>query len=283
MSHLDEVQRIRVYGRDDGGSGLDRIRQDLLGLPPEQPERRITPEFSRHVLPRLLETAGIRQSTGHLRFGDAWRMRPHPLDAGPSWEDRLAGRDDGLVREERLASADEFPGLLDAAEPAAVLPDSPASVSADPLEAQPGQTPDAEWTVRRVLGTGATARALLVERPVHDAGEAGIAQDAESAVRTEERVLKVALDDDEAERLRAEEHALRLVGGGAAVQLRDEGPLSHHELERFGEDLFQALDQLAANGVRHRDIVRPSRWPSTWRRPAPPPRSDRSATRTTTH
>ncbi|URN12067.1 NERD domain-containing protein [Streptomyces radiopugnans] len=81
VSHLDEVQRIRVYGRDDGGSGLDRIWQDFLGLPPERPERRITPEFSRHTLPRLLETAGIRQSTGHLRFGDAWRMMPHPLDA----------------------------------------------------------------------------------------------------------------------------------------------------------------------------------------------------------
>lgn len=521
VSHLDEVQRIRVYGRDDGGSGLDRIWQDFLGLPPERPELRITPEFSRHVLPRLLETAGIRQSTGHLRFGDAWRMLPHPLDAGPSWEDRLARRDDGLVQEEgrvriylvsqgatqaarrtveraarreyqvlqgithrgivdavefreheggpailfrhrhtdlrldqyldtygarlapevrldlvrqlaeavryahqrslyhralaarsvyvsfrdgganpelritdwqtaardpesnmtffrsiggsaldaaliedaarvylapeadqpfpdpvaldvfglgsvayliltgrppaprrsalverlrtdsglhlyavadgvsgalddlvfratrsdwedRLASADEFLDLLDAAELAAVLPDSPVSVSADPLEAQPGQTLDAEWTVRRVLGTGATARALLVERPVHDAEDAGNAQGAESAVRTEERVFKVALDDDKAERLRAEERALRLVGGGAVVQLRgeglreiggrtvleleyageqslgarlrDEGPLSYHDLERFGEDLFQALDQLAANGVRHRDV-----------------------------
>ncbi|URN12066.1 BREX system serine/threonine kinase PglW [Streptomyces radiopugnans] len=187
--------------------------------------------------------------------------------------------------EDRLASADEFLDLLDAAELAAVLPDSPASVSADPLEAQPGQTLDAEWTVRRVLGTGATARALLVERPAHgaeDAGGPGSAQDAESTVRTEERVFKVALDDDKAERLRAEERALKLVGGGAVVQLRgeglreiggrtvleleyageqslgarlrDKGPLSYHELERFGEDLFQALDQLAANGVRHRDV-----------------------------
>ncbi|MDT3395186.1 NERD domain-containing protein [Streptomyces sp. B1866] len=46
-SHLDEVQRIRVYGRDEGTSGLPRIWQDFLGLPPDRPERRITPEFSR--------------------------------------------------------------------------------------------------------------------------------------------------------------------------------------------------------------------------------------------
>ncbi|WP_199814783.1 NERD domain-containing protein, partial [Streptomyces sp. NRRL WC-3549] len=47
VSHLDEVQRIRVYGRDDGASGLGRIWQDFLGLPPDRSERRITEEFSR--------------------------------------------------------------------------------------------------------------------------------------------------------------------------------------------------------------------------------------------
>lgn len=39
VSHLDEVQRIRVYGRDDGASGLARIWQDFLGLPPDRPDR----------------------------------------------------------------------------------------------------------------------------------------------------------------------------------------------------------------------------------------------------
>ncbi|MEU5614917.1 BREX system serine/threonine kinase PglW [Streptomyces sparsogenes] len=512
VSHLDDVQRIKVFGRDDGASGLKRIWQDFLALPPERPERRITPEFSRHTLPQLLKTIGIHQSTGHLRFSDAWKMRPHPLDAGASWEDRLASRDDGLVQEEgrvrvylvsqgatqaarksieraalreyqvlqgithrgivdavefreheggpailfrhrhtdlrldqyldtyggkltpemrldlvrqlaeavryahnrslyhralaarsiyvsfrgdganpelritdwqtaardfdsnvtffrsiggsaldvaliedaarvylapetdqpfadpadldifglgavayliltgqppapqrsvlserlrtdsglrmiavadgisdglddlvfqatrsdvndRLSSVEAFLDRLDEAERAGVLPDSPAAVSIDPLEALPGQAIDHEWSVRRVLGTGATARALLVERAV---------EDEDGTVRIDEHVFKVALDEEKADRLRAEERALKLVGGGAVVQLRGEGlreiggrtvleleyageqslgarlrgkgRLTYHELERFSEDLFQALDQLAANGVRHRDI-----------------------------
>ena len=512
VSHLDEVQRIRVYGRDDGASGLARIWQDFLGLPPDRPDRRITEEFSRHRLPQLLKAIGVRQSTGHLRFGDAWKMEPHPLDAGTTWEDRLAKRDDGLAREEgrvrvylvsqgatdadrksteraarreyqvlqgithrgivdavelreheggpailfrhrhsdlrldqyldtyggrltpeirldlvrqlaeavrhahgrslyhralaarsvyvsfrgegahpelritdwqtaardfdsnatffrsiggssldasliedaahvylapetdqpfpdpgdldifglgavsyliltgkppapqrsvlkerlrteaglhlfavadgvsdaldalvfratranvddRLSSAEEFLDLLDEAERAGVVPDSPAALAVDPLEALPGQALDAEWSVRRVLGTGATARALLVERAVEDDG---------GTIRVEQRVFKVALDEQKADRLRAEERALKLVGGGAVVQLRGEGlreigprtvlqleyageqslgarlrgkgQLTYDELEDFGEDLFLALDQLAANGVRHRDI-----------------------------
>ena len=512
VSHLDEVQRTRVYGRDDGASGLSRIWQDFLGLPPDRPERRITEEFSRHRLPQLLKTIGIGQSTGHLRFGGAWKMEPHPLEAGASWEDRLAKRDDGLAQEEgrvriylvsqgatdadrksteraarreyqvlqgithrgivdavelrdheggpailfrhrhtdlrldqyldtygsrltpeirldlvrqlaeavrhahsrslyhralaarsvyvsfrgegahpelritdwqtaardfdsnatffrsiggsaldaaliedaahvylapetdqpfpdpgdldvfglgaisyliltgkppapqrsvlkerlrtesglhlfavadgisdaldtvvfsatradvndRLSSAEEFLDLLDEAERAGVVPDSSAAPAVDPLEALPGQALDAEWSVRRVLGTGATARALLVERAV---------EDDDGTIRIEERVFKVALDEQKADRLRAEERALKLVGGGAVVHLRGEGlreigsrtvlqleyageqslgarlrgkgQLSYDELERFGEDLFLALDQLAANGVRHRDI-----------------------------
>ncbi|WP_234364933.1 BREX system serine/threonine kinase PglW [Streptomyces sp. RTd22] len=510
-SHLDDVQRLRVFGRDDGASGLSRIWQDLLGLPPAQPEQRITPEFSRHRLPQLLKAIGIRQSTSHLKFGEAWRMRPHPLDAGQSWEDRLAKRVDGLVHEEgrvriylvgqqatdaakkttgraarreyqvlqgithrgiaaaveireheagpailfrhretdlrldhylathggrltpemrldlvrqlaeavryahnrslyhralaarsvyvsarpdgsrpelritdwqtaardfdtnatllrslgdasldtgliedaaqvylapeteqpyadpvdldvfglgavsyliltgqppatqrsalrerlrtdsglrlfavvdgvseeldnlihqatrpepddRLGTADGFIDLLDAAEEENAAPEPSPVTEIDPLSALPGQSLDGEWSVRRVLGTGATARALLVERIVED-------EDGETHI--EERVFKVALDQEKAERLRAEARALEQVGGGTVVQLkggprevaerplleleyagertlgarlRGEGKLSYHELERYGSDLFTALDQLAAKGVRHRDL-----------------------------
>ncbi|WP_078492083.1 BREX system serine/threonine kinase PglW [Streptomyces yerevanensis] len=511
-SHLDDVQRVKVYGRDDRNTGLKRIWQDFLGLPPDRPERRITPDFSRNTLPRLLKAVGIAQSTAHLRFGDAWKMQPHPLDAGSSWEDRLATRDDGLVQEEgrvrvylvsqgateaakkstdraarreyqvlqgithrgiveaveirehqggpailfrhrhtdlrldqylatyggkltpeirldlvrqlaealryahnrslyhralaarsvyvsfkadglrpelritdwqtaardfdsnatffqsiggsaldaaliedaagvylapetdqpyadpadldvfglgalsyliltgqppapqrsglserlrtdgglrlfavadgfsdalddlvfqatradvneRLGSAEEFLDLLDNAERASVLPETPTAVGVDPLDALPGQSLDAEWSVARVLGTGATARALLVERLV---------EDEDGRVDVDERVFKVALDEQKAERLRVEARVLKEVGGGAVVQLRGEGlceiqgrtvlqleyageqslgarlrskgRLTYHELERFGDDLFKSLDQLAANGVRHRDL-----------------------------
>jgi hypothetical protein len=49
--------------------------------------------------PNLFETVGITQSTAHLKFGDGWTLESRPLDAGPTWEDRLARRDD-IIREE---------------------------------------------------------------------------------------------------------------------------------------------------------------------------------------
>jgi serine/threonine protein kinase len=104
------------------------------------------------------------------------------------------------------------------------------------------------------------------------------------------RVFKVALDQEKDARLLAEAKALKEVGGGHIVKLlaeprelaghmvleieyaggfraeddrepvslgsrlRDQGPLGYDQLERFGNDLFEALDILAARGVRHRDI-----------------------------
>lgn len=506
---LDEVQRTRVYGRDEQCDGLPWIWRDLLSRPPQREHQRVSPKFSRHVLPKLLETVGIRASTAHLRFGDDWTLAGEVLDAGPTWEDRLAERD-GLVREEgrvriylteqqageerrqsveraarreyqvlqginhrgiaqavqirehqggpailfhhratdlrldsyldvhgerlsnqtrldmvrqlaeavqyahhrslyhralsarsvyvsagsdgsrpvlriidwqaaardfdttglssigntsltgehlansaevylapefapyadpvdldvfglgalafliltgqppatqrsalieqltenqglhpyavsdgisdaldalvfdatrtdlalRLDSADAFLKRLDSAERES-LPESSAPV--DPLTVSAGQVVDGQWRVERVLGTGATARALLVARTD---------EDDDGNERVERRVLKVALDEDKAARLRAEARALELVGGGVVVKLLDgprdvggrtvldleyaggqdphgytlgehlraEGKLDYHFLERYGRDLFTALDQLAGKGVRHRDL-----------------------------
>lgn len=88
-----------MYGRDEVAGGLPWIWRDLLATPPHRESRRVTPEFSRHVLPKLLEKIGIRASTAHLRFGEDWSLQPAPLDVGPTWEDRLAERR-GIVREE---------------------------------------------------------------------------------------------------------------------------------------------------------------------------------------
>lgn len=114
---------------------------------------------------------------------------------------------------ERLDSADAFIDRLDAIESDVAVPE-PASPGADPLTATPGQTLDGGWEVARVLGTGATSRALLVERR-HES------EDGEEVV--EWRVLKVALDEDKAANLRAEAKALDVVGGGAIVKKLD-GP-----------------------------------------------------------
>lgn len=510
QSELDEVQRAHVYARSED-SGLPEIWRDLLAKPPQRENQRVKPEFSK-LLPDLMATIGISAATSHLRFGDNWSLWPEKLDAGRTWEDRLAersvpvkeegrvriyltaqqasekqrqsveraarreyqvlqginhrgiaqavqfaehggspailfrhrhadlrldsyldlfgdrlstearlelvrqlaeavqyahqrslyhralsarsiyvsARDDGsqpvlriidwqtaardfdtttgtsslgnssvtgehladssevylapdfdapyadpvdldvfglgsltyflltgsppatqrsalidrlrenqglrpsavadgvsdeldeLVFEatrpdpmDRLTAADEFLKRLDDAEkksvPVVVAPD------VDPLEVSAGQTVGGEWDVVRVLGTGATARALLVAR---------IDEDADGEPRPEYRVFKVALDEDKAAQLRAEAEALTKVGGGVVVKLlsparqfagrtvlelefaggfdlegktlgetiRAEGKLTYHNLERYGGDLFNALDILAGHGVWHRDL-----------------------------
>lgn len=510
-SDLDDVQATGVYRRDGGVEDLPWIWRDLLARPPRHENQRIGADFSREVLPKLLQKIGVRASTAHLRFGDEWVLAGDVLDAGPTWEDRLAERK-GLVREEgrvriylteqqatedqrrsveraarreyqvlqginhrgiaqavqirehqggpailfhhrasdlrldsyldvhgarlstetrldlvrqlaeavryahnrslyhralsarsvyisarpdgsrpvlrvidwqaaardfdttglssvgntsltgehlsasaevylapefdvpysdpvdldvfglgalsylivtgeppapqrsglierlaadqglhpyavsdgvsdsldaliyaatstdvarRLPSADEFLKHLDAVEQDS-LP-SAAAPTVDPLTAAPGQVVDGDWVVERVLGTGATSRALLVNRQdEQDDGTSHLSR----------RVFKVALDEDKASRLRGEARALQVAGGGVVVRLLDgprelagrtmldleyaggedpsghtlgarlraEGKLSYNDLERFGGDLFTALDQLAGKGVRHRDL-----------------------------
>ncbi|MET8663345.1 BREX system serine/threonine kinase PglW [Streptomyces tendae] len=515
VSDLDEFQRTSVYGRNGGTSGLPGVWDGLLGLPPERENRRVTDQDSQR-LEMLMKRIGVSHSTAHLRFGDDWLLAPRALDAGPGWEDRLAVRDDGLVKENgrvriylsgqaasteqrarvdraalreyqvlqginhrgivqavqirehqggpailfrhqesdlrldayldayggrltpavrldlvhqlaeavryahnrslyhralsarsvyvsarddgaepvlriadwqtaardfdttshltlgqtpldsglvadiaqvylapettrefadpvdldlfgigalsyllltgqppadargalvdrlaaqgglhpyaasdsvspalddlvfratasdvqnRLSSVEEFLRLLDAAEAADAAGARGAVETEDPLTAKAGRRLDAEWEVVRVLGTGATARALLVRRV-----EEGVA-DPDSL-----RVFKVALDREKDARLYAEAKALREVGGNRIVKLlaaprevgghtvleieyaggfrpaddrepvslgsrlRGEGRLGYAQLERFGNDLFEALDSLAARGVRHRDV-----------------------------
>ena len=201
----------------------------------------------------------------------------HPLAVSDSLPQAL----DALVFDatradvnERLESAAAFLELLDHQERPAAEVQLPAP-TVDPLSVQIGQEIDGDWTVERLLGTGATARALLLRR----LEEAEDGEGGEVVLR--DKVLKVALDEGKAARLVAEARALDLVGGGAVVRLlggprllgertvldlsnagerslgtflRAEGRLSYHDLERFGSDLFTALDQLAGKGVRHRDL-----------------------------
>ncbi|MEV7772730.1 BREX system serine/threonine kinase PglW [Kitasatospora sp. NPDC086791] len=194
--------------------------------------------------------------------------------------DALVFRATAADAQQRLESAEEFLRLLDAAEADTAAPDPVGVADADPLTVQPGQVLEGGWTVTRVLGTGATARALLVRRT----------DDGPDAGADFPRVFKIALDREKDARLYAEAEALKEVGGGHIVKLlaeprelgghtlleieyaggfrspgdrdpvslgsrlRDLGPLGYDQLERFGNDLFGALDSLAARGIRHRDI-----------------------------
>lgn len=157
----------------------------------------------------------------------------------------------------------------------------PEEGTADPLAAHQGDVLEGGWRVLRRLGSGSTAVALLCERPGAAAPE----------------VLKVAKDEDHAERLRDEARVLtdlrhigivellgieriggrttlRLAPAGdpedkngltLADRLTSQGRLGLDLLDRFGDDLLEIIGVLESEGVAHRDLkpdnlgVRPRR------------------------
>lgn len=134
----------------------------------------------------------------------------------------------------------------------------------DPSRAGPGDRVEGGFTVLKRLGRGSSSDALLV-RP--DGSE-------------EELVLKVAVDAAHSENLKGEAEALEklhhanivelrglhLVEGRTALLLRSagnetlakkikhDGRLSLEMLQRFGEELLQAVQHLEDTAVIHRDI-----------------------------
>jgi serine/threonine protein kinase len=160
----------------------------------------------------------------------------------------------------RTQSAEEFLLWLDEVEEEMTAPDGPPPI--DPTQARRGDTLPGGYTVERVLGQGATGVALLAE------------------IDGEQVVLKVARTPDDNQRLQDEadvlrrlhsEYIVRLRGvteiGGRLVlvldkagdetlaeRLHEHGPLSLEYLERFGDNLLQALVTLENAGVSHRDV-----------------------------
>ncbi len=165
-----------------------------------------------------------------------------------------------------LARYDTIQGFLDdldRVEDELTTPDPEATV--DPSIAKlPGERLDGGFTVVKRLGRGSSSDALLVRRDGSD----------------EEHVLKVACDAAHNDRLAAEGDVLsRLhhqnivahretlaVAGRTALLLKSagsrtlgekleaEGRLSLDMLQRFGEELIEAVNHLEAEGVAHRDI-----------------------------
>ena len=165
----------------------------------------------------------------------------------------------------RLGSAGDFLKELEHVEEELTRPE--ARSRPDPVEARPDDELGHGLVVKRRLGKGATALALLVERDGR------------------EHVLKVALSAEYNDRLHAEADVLRRLRhqyivelhdvltfkdrlGGDRVgllmaragdatladRLREEGRLHLELLERFGEDLLATIDWLEQKGIPHRDI-----------------------------
>lgn len=162
-----------------------------------------------------------------------------------------------------------------------VVSDSGDDGGIDPLAAHQGALLDGGWEVLRRLGSGSTAVALLCMRPGAN----------------EPEVLKVAKDEEYAERLLDEARALERaqhaclvklngiekVGGRTVLRLdpagdpddrfgmtladrlQANGRIGLDLLERFGDDLLDVVAYLESQGIAHRDIkpdnlgVRPRR------------------------
>jgi serine/threonine protein kinase len=176
----------------------------------------------------------------------------------------------GLVREasrsdatQRCASVADFLVLLDCVEEEATAPDATSEEGVAPAAATVGDVL-AGFTVKRRLGRGSTAVALLVTT------EEGT-----------ERVLKVAADPERNPRILAEGEVLTKLNdstiitlygtqldldgyaalllayashGTLAERIRHDGRLPIDTLERWGEDLLTAIAYLEAQGISHRDI-----------------------------
>ncbi|HEY0936943.1 MAG TPA: BREX system serine/threonine kinase PglW [Trebonia sp.] len=195
------------------------------------------------------------------------------LDAIDPLTDVLVREATALHQADRTSSVREFLRELDQIEAALTAPDELQGPETDPLTASRGDVING-YAVLRVLGKGSTSKAFLVTSDPADAGN-----------RSAQRVFKVALNAAAARRLHREagqlaqltdSHVARLldppfeagppdarrtlvgveyVGDHTlAEELRQHGPLTIHELERLGEDLFLACRFLEGRGVWHRDI-----------------------------
>ena len=160
----------------------------------------------------------------------------------------------------RIGSVEEF--LTKLAEAEEELTSPTETIVNDPLQAKQGDRLPHGFLVKRELGQGATAKALLVTK-----------DDKES-------VLKIALNEDDNARLLEEAEALRTIHSEfivsieqdltmhgrtvlvlqkagdqtLATMLAKEGVPSLDLLSRYGDDLLSALCSLERHGVVHRDI-----------------------------
>lgn len=196
-----------------------------------------------------------------LRIGQGLRLSDTMDGCGVRQQDliQFATAPDLLARYDTVQG---FLDDLDLVEDELTTPDP--EITVDPSIATTGDRLEGSFTVVKRMGRGSSSDALLVRRDGSD----------------EEVVLKVACDIAHNDRLVAEGEvltrlhhqnivahrqslsvsgrtALMLKSAGAktlAEKLKEEGRLSLDMLQRFGEELIEAVNYLESEGVAHRDI-----------------------------
>ncbi|MCY2991212.1 MAG: protein kinase [Planctomycetota bacterium] len=182
------------------------------------------------------------------------------LNGAPESLDQLVQQSTDPDVSSRLDTAAEFIECLDKVEQDLTTPSN--QFIGDPTHAKPGYMLPGGYEVIRKLGTGSTAIALLVRK------------------ENQEFVAKIAVDTDHNDRVRDEGEVLQKLDSPLIVRchsilqfadrlallldqagektlrkrLGEEGRLSLDLLQRFGEDLLEAVVLLEREGIAHRDI-----------------------------
>jgi serine/threonine protein kinase len=181
----------------------------------------------------------------------------------PAMDDLISGATQ-VSAADRTESVRQFLRQLDAIEDELTTPDAAADI--DPLTAGRGDEING-WTVDRVLGKGSTSRAFLVRKDgARRAYKVAVSESAARRLEAEAAQLDQLLDSHVARLLdppflagpKGKQRTVigveYIEGDTLAEEISRQGPLAIHELERLGEDLFQALKFLDRRQVWHRDI-----------------------------
>ncbi|MDU0289073.1 BREX system serine/threonine kinase PglW [Saccharothrix longispora] len=188
-------------------------------------------------------------------------LHPRAVDDGiPDDLDAVIALATDPVVRDRFADVEQFLEELSAFQRLG----EPSGDRADPWDAAPGERlADSDYVVQRVLGTGATARAFLVE---HDNTDTvlKVSRSADAVERLAEEAT--ALEDLRHEHVVVRRRSLFPLGSRQAIEidyagerslahiLRDEGALLPDKLQLLGDQLLDALSYLERKGVLHSDI-----------------------------
>jgi serine/threonine protein kinase len=216
-----------------------------------------------HLLSGRPPAPGPLELPARLREGNGLLLSGVMNGVGRWLEEMVRAATAPVVRD-RPRDAREFLEYLAEAEREAAPPEPAPAFVTDPATAAPGDRLEGGIVIKRRLGQGGSAYAFLVEREATN----------------EEFVLKVALDDAHADRIRAEAEILRplrhpnlvrfvadtTIAGRPAILMERAGertlaqwirgsdPLSLDLMRRFGEHLLSAIEYLEQEGVAHRDV-----------------------------